>query len=196
MRRWAAGFLGVLGALILTSCETPVAGTQLQGTPISRVTLAPGDVVKVTFSGVAELNQSQKIRADGRLNLPQVGEVVAAGKTLAQLQGELTALYRPLLQDSDVLITLESGMTRIFLSGAINKPGPMILDRPTTLLQAIMQAGGPNQFGNLGRVQIIRLVNGQERSMVVDLRPTMAGHATRPFYVRDGDIISIPQKAF
>ena len=59
-----------------------------------------------------------------------------------------------------------------------------------------MLAGGPNQFANMGRVQIIRLVNGQERTEVIDLRPTLAGTTTHPYYVRDGDVISVPQKAF
>jgi protein involved in polysaccharide export with SLBB domain len=59
-----------------------------------------------------------------------------------------------------------------------------------------MEAGGPNQFANLRRVQIIRLVNGQERSEVVNLRPTLAGEATQPLYVRDGDVIRVPQSAF
>jgi polysaccharide export outer membrane protein len=202
--RWfdvAVRFVILVSALTLflfsISCQTPISHPlPEQSAPPTRVTLASGDVIKLIFSGAPELNQSQKIRADGKISLPNVGEVTAAGKTLSQFQSELVALYRAQLRNSDVLVTLESGATRVYMAGAVAKPGPLVLDRPTTVLQAIMQAGGPNQFGNMRRVQIIRLVNGREQTQVLDLQPTLAGHTTQPFYVRDGDVISIGQKAF
>jgi protein involved in polysaccharide export with SLBB domain len=182
---------------ILAACSTPrstISGEQAAAP--THVVLTPGDVIKVIFSGAPELNQSQKIRSDGKVSMPLIGEVSAARKTLPQLQAELIALYKPQLKYNDILVTLESGSIHIFVAGAVGRPGPLVLDRPTTLLQAIMEAGGPNQFANLRRVQIIRLVNGQERSEAVNLRPTLAGEATEPLYVRDGDVIRVPQSAF
>ena len=198
VRRTTVVSVGMLTALLLTtSCQTPARPPlPEQTTPPKRVTLVSGDVIKLIFSGAPEQNQSQKINADGKINLPQIGEVTAAGKTLAQVQAELTALYKPLLRNTDVLVVLESGAIHVYMAGAVQRAGPLILDRPTTILQAVMQAGGPNQFANMRRVQVIRLVNGQERSQVLDLRPTLRGKTTQPFYVRDGDVISIPQSAF
>jgi polysaccharide export outer membrane protein len=169
---------------------------QRQSAAPAHVTLTEGDAIKIIFTGAPELNQSQKIRADGKISLPQVGEVGAAGKTLPQFQAEISALYKPQLKNSDVLVTLESATTHIFVSGAVGHAGPVTIDRPTTILQAIMQAGGPNQFANLGRVQIISLANGREQTRVVNLRPTLAGEETQPTYVRDGDVIRVPQSAF
>jgi protein involved in polysaccharide export with SLBB domain len=161
-----------------------------------RVNLAPGDTIRMTFSGAGELNQSQKIRADGKLSLPQIGEVHAAGKTIPQLRQELIALYRPQLTNSDVVVTLESGITQVYISGSVGRPGKLAFDRPTTILQALTEAGGINQFGNSRRVQVIRLVNGQEQTQVLNLHPTMVGKTTRPFYVRDGDVIDVPATPF
>ncbi len=195
LRRIAAGLLCCVG---LASCQTRIQSTPFPGqnAPVSRVTLSSGDAIKLVFSGAPELNQSQKIAADGRISLPQVGEVRAAGKSVAQLQSELTALYKEQLRNSDVLVILDSSSTTVYLGGAVKKPGPLSFERPTTVLQAIMQAGGPNEFANIGRVQVTRLINGQERSQTLDLRPTIAGQTTQPFYVRDGDVISLGQKAF
>jgi polysaccharide export outer membrane protein len=156
------------------------------------VTLSAGDVVKMTFSGAPELNQSQKIRTDGKLTLPQVGEVNAAGKTLLQFQNELATLYRPKLRDSDVLVTLESSVTQVYITGAVNRPGKLSFDRPTTILQAIAEAGGATEFGSLKKVRVVRLENGEQRVEIVDLRSSTGG----AFYVRNGDIITIPQSAF
>lgn len=187
----------MLALAVFASCQAPgpSALPPQAGLP-TRVTLSAGDVIKLTFSGAPEMNQQQKIQADGRLSLPLVGEVTAAGKTLGQFQSELVARYQPQLKNSDVVVSLESGATHVYISGAVNKPGKIAFDRPTTILQALMEAGGPNQYGNLGRVHVIRLANGVQRTLVLDLRSTLRGQVTRASYVRDGDIISVPESAF
>ncbi len=189
--------LAILAIGLFTSCQAPAPSSlPLQAGPPARVTLSPGDVIKLSFSGAPELNQTQKIQTDGKLSLPLVGEVTAAGKTMGQFQNELMALYRPQLKNSEVVASLETAVTSVYISGSVNKPGKITFDRPTTVLQALMEAGGPNQYGNLRRVHLIRLSNGVQRTVVLDLRPTIAGEATRASYVRDGDIVSVPESAF
>lgn len=187
--------LAVLGTL--ASCETTIS-TKLPESDVVRgpVTLTAGDVVKLTFPGAPELNQSQKIQSDGKINLPMIGEVDAGGRTLADLQQRLEVLYRPQLQNTTVVVTLESSVTPVVIGGAVAKPGKYQFDRPTTVLQAIMEAGGPDRFGTLERVQIIRLVNGQQRSEVVDLHRILKGAPTKPIYVRAGDIVLIGESRF
>ena len=192
-----AAVASLLAALALAGCAGPLRPPlPEQAAAPPRVNLAPGDVIRLSFSGAPELNQSQKIRADGKLSLPQVGEVHAAGKTIPGLRQELIDLYRSQLQNSDVVVTLESGTTMVYITGMVGHPGKFVFDRPTTILQAITEAGGFNQFANPRRVQVIRLQRGQERTQLLDMRPTLAGRTTRPFYVRDGDVISVPQSAF
>ena len=185
-------------SLALSSCETTVSSTTFSGqaAPPVRVTLLPGDVIRLTFAGAPELNQAQKIRADGKLSLPLVGEVSAAGKTIGQLQGELAELYKSQLKTSEISVSLESSITTVVVSGAVQKPGKIVFDRPTTVFQAIMESGGPSEFGNLSRVRLVRTVNGVQRGQSMDLRPTLQGAPTRPFYVRDGDIIYVPPSMF
>lgn len=168
--------------------------------PSRPVTLSPGDVVKLTFAGAPELNQSQKIMADGKLSLPQIGEVKAAGKSVPQFQSELVRLYQSQLKNSDVVVTLESGLIQVYVAGAVNRPGKLVFDRPTTILQALAEAGGASMFGSLKKVRVVRLENGQQHVQTLDLRSSMKGPikgpVTGPFYVRDGDIITIPQASF
>ncbi len=181
----------------LCGCGTP-ATTPLpdQAAAPPHVTLMPGDSIRLSFSGAPELNQSQKIRSDGKVSLPHVGEVQAAGKSVPQLRQELIALYRSQLTNSDVVVTLESGVTMVYIQGSVGHPGKFIFDRPTTILQALTEAGGINQFGNSRRVQVIRLINGREQTQILNLRPTFVGKTTRPFYVRDGDVIDVPASPF
>jgi polysaccharide biosynthesis/export protein len=185
-------------SVFLTSCEMPVVNpTPEQMAAPTSVNVVSGDVIKLTFSGAPELNQSQKIQADGKINLPLIGEVDAAGKTIANLQNELALRYKSQLQNTTVVVTLESSVIQVVVSGAVTKPAKLSFDRPTTVFQAIMEAGGVSEYGSLKRVQLIRIVNGQQHAQVLDLRPiTESGQTTRPFYVRDGDVIYVPSSPF
>jgi protein involved in polysaccharide export with SLBB domain len=192
---WATG-LAVVVTLFSAGCQSAPPLPQDAMIPSRPVILSPGDTVKLTFSGATDLNQSQKIRADGKLSLPQIGEVKAAGKSLPQFESELKRQYGSLLQNSDILVTLESGVIQIYMAGAITKPGKLTFDRPTTILQAIAEAGGASTFGSLKKVRIVRLENGQQRVHILDLRRAIKGAVPGAFYVRDGDIITIPQASF
>lgn len=189
-------FVG-LAALLCASCQTTVSTTLPEANYIrGPVTLGPGDVVKLTFPGAPEMNQTQQIQADGKINLPMVGEVAAGGRTVADLQRTLEALYKSQLQNTTVVVTLESSVTRVTIGGSVNKPGKYVFDRPTTVLEAIMEAGGPDRFGTLSRVSIVRLVNGQQRTQVLDLRPVMQGVPTKPTYVQSGDVVLVAESKF
>jgi polysaccharide biosynthesis/export protein len=178
-------------------CESTVS-TNFPEESLARmpVTLSPGDVLKIAFPGAIELTQTQTIQADGKINLPYIGEVDAAGRTIGDLQRRLEALYKPQLQNTTVVVTLETSVTPVSIGGAVKKPGKYVFDRPTTVLQAIMEAGGTDQFGTLGKVKLIRVVNGQQRTQVLDLRPILQGRPTKPLYVHTGDIILVGESAF
>jgi polysaccharide export outer membrane protein len=196
----STGAIGALAALFMVLCAGCQTDTKAslpeQPTAKTPVNLAPGDVIRLSFAGAPDFNQSQKIRADGKVSLPLIGEVTASGKTVPQFQNELVQLYKPQLRNSDVIVTLESAVAQVIVSGAVTKPAKLTFERPTTILQAIMEAGGVSEFGTLRRVHLIRIVHGEELTQVLDLRPTLAGKATNPLYVRDGDVIYVPQSMF
>jgi polysaccharide export outer membrane protein len=190
---------GVLGMLMMSGCKTTeknsassAASRERASSSANRPTiLAPGDVVRIVFPGAPENNQSQKIRPDGKISLPMVGEVVAAGRRPADLQSELTALYKNQLTNNEVVVTLESGAVPVYISGAIRKPGKLVFDRPTNLLEVITEAGGLAPEANLKKIRIIRVVNGVHRSQTVNLKPALSGEPSRAFYVQPGDIIHV-----
>src|SRR5438094_6556044 len=194
------GFVSILAFLALAGagCQTDANTTTFSGqAEVPRhVILASGDVVKLTFSSAPELNQSQKVRADGKLSLPLIGEVDAGGKTVGQLQSDLIQLYKPQLKTPEVTVSLEGSVTTVTVSGAVAKPARLTFERPTTVFQAIMQAGGPSEYGTLRHVRLHRIVNGVQTSQVFDLHGMLKGEATKPFYVRDADAIYVPQSTF
>src|SRR4051794_30656520 len=160
-----AGFVtALIVGVLFTSCAQEHPPIPEQGVAPTAVTLVSGDVIKLTFPGAGELTQTQKIRTDGKVNLPLIGEVDAAGKTIPTLQSELSQRYKAELKTSTVIVTLEQSVTQVVLSGAIARPGKLIFERPTTIFQAIMEAGGVSEFGTLRNVHLIRLINGQQQT--------------------------------
>jgi polysaccharide biosynthesis/export protein len=195
MPRSVSLLLSSVVLLIVTGCSTPSSEIARPSQPTT-VRLAAGDVIKVSFAGATELTQVQKIRTDGRVNLPMIGEVSAAGKTLTEFQNELIRSYKSQLKNNDVLVTLEGGTGQVTVSGAVQKPGRIEFDRPTTVFQAIMQAGGTTDFGTLKKVRLVRTVNGTQQSQVIDLTGTLKGRSTEVVYVKDGDVIFVPESVF
>jgi polysaccharide biosynthesis/export protein len=195
--RLLTGIAAGLALFLCSSCQTE-QGTPFpeQRTASTTVRLTPGDVIKLSFPPTPDLNQTQKIQADGKVNLPLVGEVTAAGKTLLEFQSELTRLYSGQLKYAEVVVTLESSVIQVVVSGAVTKPAKLLFDRPTTIFQAIMEAGGLSEYGSFKNVHVIRLFGGRQHTQILDLRPTLSGQATQPFYVKDGDVIYVPPSPF
>lgn len=189
-------FFAALLLLPCAGCQTSSQTLPDQPVATTPVTLSPGDVIKLTFPAATDLNQSQKIRADGKVSLPLVGEVTAAGKKLLDFQNELTGLYKSQLRNSDVVVTLESGMATVVVSGYVSKPGKFSFDRPTTVFQAIMEAGGVSEYGSLSNVHLVRIVNGEQHTQVLNIRSAMSGKTTKVNYVKDGDVIYVAHSLF
>jgi polysaccharide biosynthesis/export protein len=153
--------------------------------------LAAGDTIKVSFTTAPELNQSQKIETNGQVSLPLIGEVNAAGKSTAQFQTELTERYKSQLQNSEVIVTLESVAIPVVVSGEVQKPGKIVFERPATVLEAIMEAGGFTPYGDPKTVSLIRQVKGEQHTQIVNLSPVLRGVPTRVTYVNAGDVIYV-----
>ena len=188
--------IALMAVSLCTACQQPEGFAPEQAAAPTSVILTAGDVIRLTFPGAPELNQSQKIRTDGKVNLPLVGEVDASGKTVSSLQSDLAQRYKTELKTSTVIVTLESKIIQVVISGAVGHGGKLTFDRPTTIFQAIMEAGGVSEFGSLRNIHLIRMINGEQRTQLLDLRPTVAGRTTHPYFVRDGDIIWVPRTMF
>jgi polysaccharide export outer membrane protein len=160
------------------------------------VTLSEGDTIKIFFPGAPEYNNIQKIRSDGKISLPLIGETQAAGKTLSRLQSDLSARYKAQLQNAEVVVSLEASGTPVIISGAVAAPGKFQFDRPTTFLEAIMGAGGFTDFARKKRVRVIRVVNGRYQTETYDMSKGLIGGMTPLVYVKGGDVIYVPESTW
>jgi len=192
---WVCAFL-VFAALACGGCQSPLPPLPNPPGPKTAVRLSPGDTIKVAYADETVPDQTQKIRRDGKVSLPLIGEVTAAGKRVIDFQDELVSRYEGKLENNEVLVTLENGTATVTVSGFANKPGPIAFDRPKTVYQAIMEAGGVSDYGSASNVHLTRIINGEQRTETINLRPTIHGKPTKPKYVQDGDVIYISRSWF
>jgi polysaccharide biosynthesis/export protein len=186
----------VFAALACGGCQSPLPPLPYPPGPKTAVRLSPGDVIKASYADETIPDQTQKIRRDGKVSLPLIGEVTAAGKRVIDFQHELVRRYEGQLENNEVLVTLENGTATVIVAGFANKPGAVTFDRPTTVYQAVMQAGGVSDYGSPSNIHLTRIINGEQRSETVNLRPTIRGESTKPKYVQDGDVIYIARSLF
>ena len=186
----------LFAALMCGGCQSPLPPLPYPPGPKTAVRLSPGDVIKASYADESIPDQTQKIRRDGKLSLPLIGEVTAAGKRVIDFQHELVSRYEGQLENSEVLVTLENGTATVIVSGFANKPGKVPFDRPTTVYQAVMEAGGVSDYGSASNIHLTRIINGEQRTETVNLRPTIRGKPTEPKYVEDGDVIYISRSLF
>ena len=155
-------------------------------------TLEPGDVVSISYPGASEFDQSQKIRRDGKISLPILGEVRAAGKTPKSFQEELTKRYEEDLQDPKVIVNLVSAAAVVYVNGAVLSPGTVLIDRQMTVCEAIMDSGGFSEVADRKRVILVRQKDGKRHRHVLNLKPD-AEQEESIFYVQPYDTITVSQ---
>lgn len=119
--------------------------------------LSPGDAIEVKFFYNKELNDTVQLRPDGYISLQLVGEIGLGGKTIAEATRTLERSYEEYLHTPSVTIEVRAYSSRkIFVGGEVERPGVLALSSETTLLAAVIEAGGVKRGGDRGAVLLIR----------------------------------------
>lgn len=122
--------------------------------------LRPGDTVDVTFRFTPEFNDEVVIGPDGRAALKSAGDIRLAGRTIPELRREIVARSSDRLVNPEVTVSLKDfERPHVTVAGEVANPQSVELRRPTTVLEAILAAGGPKDDAALGRVLLFRKIN-------------------------------------
>ena len=157
--------------------------------------LREGDVLKIFFPGSPTLDSTQVIRRDGKINLPLVGDVDAAGMTPAALEKKLVELYAPQLSSKQVTVQVESSSFPFYVTGMVLHPGKILTDHPITALEAVMEAGGFDYAkADLKDVTVIRRENNIMKHYKLNLKAVLDGRQSNPFYLKPDDIVFVPER--
>ena len=157
--------------------------------------LREGDVVHIAFPSSPSLETTEQIRVDGKIVMPLIGEVAVAGKTPLDFQNDLIKLFEPQLNTKQIVVTVQSASFPVFVTGAVLKPGKVMVDHPLSALEAIMEAGGFDYTkANLKAVVVVRADKNGSTTYTLNLEKIMKGGEEKPFYLKPSDIVRVPEK--
>ena len=196
MLKWGlALWLLALVAGCQTEFKQPAAVKSQTTASPEIIALREGDVLKISFPGSPTLDTTQQIRRDGKITLPLVGEVQAAGMSAEALQQGLIKLYAPQLSSKEVNVTVASSTFPVFVTGSVVRPGKIVSDHPITVLDAIMEAGGFDYTkANLKAVRVIRHEKDQVQNFTLNLKLVLDGKDNKSFYLQPSDIVFVPER--
>jgi polysaccharide export outer membrane protein len=151
------------------------------------------DVLHIAVWKEADLTATLPVRPDGKISLPLLNDVQAAGLTPQQLAESLTEKLKKYLADPRVTVVVtQINSKRIYINGEVLHVGPMPMLPNMTVLQALSSAG-LNQFANTKRIYLLRTENGKQQKLPVNYRKLLKGEQIEQNYLlQPGDTIVVP----
>jgi polysaccharide export outer membrane protein len=154
--------------------------------------LVPGDKLRIEVYKDPQLSQSLQVRPDGKITLPLVGDVDAAGLTPLVLRDQLTTALKEYITNPVVtVIVVEAQPTSIYVVGEVNSPGAIPLGTSLTVLQALALAGGLKDFANVKNIRVLRNGLLGVQTIPFNYRDALEGIGA-PVYVNAGDTVVVP----
>jgi polysaccharide export outer membrane protein len=153
------------------------------------------DILSISVWKEQDLTRAVPVRSDGRISLPLVGEMQAAGRTPAQLEQDLTAALRGYITDPQVTVIVQEIKSRKFnILGQVMKPGSYPLTSDTTIVDAIALAGGFKDFAKVKSIYVIRQnASGAETRLPFNYRSFIKGkNAAHNIKLMPHDTIVVP----
>jgi polysaccharide export outer membrane protein len=155
--------------------------------------LGPEDVINVNVWKQPELSGSLGIRPDGKVSLPLLGDVTAAGVMPMALAASISDQLKKFVNDPTVTVTVTAvNSKRIFFIGLVGHPGPVAMTRQFSMLQAISAAGGLETFADQKHIYILRTVNGKEQKIFFNYKKALKSGDEQGIKLVPGDTIVVP----
>jgi polysaccharide export outer membrane protein len=172
----------------------PDAEAALQATAGPDYRIGPGDQLSIEVWKDKDLARLVTVLPDGKVAYPMVGEVVAVGKTVAQLQKEIAGKVSMYVKDAVVTVEVRQvNSLQIYVLGHVKTPGRTVLTSNVDVLQALALAGGPDQFAKVSRIRIFRREGGKTEIIPFDYDEVIAGkNLETNILLRRGDVVVVP----
>ena len=188
-------------ALAQNAAPTQPAGSSTPDTtaamPMSQAgpeyVIGPEDVLHIAVWKEPDLTASLPVRPDGKISLPLLNDVQAAGMTPMQLADSLTEKLKKYVANPRVTVVVTAiNSKRIYLTGEVSHSGAVTMLPNMTVLQALSSAG-LTQFANTKKIYVLRTQNGKQEKLPVDYRKLLKGEKMDQNYVlQPGDTIVVP----
>jgi len=204
MKAWQSGLLVLVLGLTMFAygCShqiSPVLQAQAAASEVSapdqeRYRLGPEDVIEVSVWKEPDMTKTLIVQPDGKIFYPLIGEVRAVGKTVKELQEEISKRLEKFVTDAAVtVILLKTQHYKFFVTGKVNKPGEYLAGRPVSVLQAIAIAGGLSPFASPKNIKVVRKRGGMDEVYPFNYKDVSKGLLmSQDIILEPGDVVVVP----
>ena len=183
-------------ALALLVHAPPSFGTEAPSpqAPGGDYVIGPGDVILVSVWKDEALTRQVSVLPDGKIAFPLIGQVMAAGRTVADLTEILKERLERFVPGADLSVIVQQVNSLIvYVIGRVHNPGRFVLSSDVNVLQALAMAGGLNPFAKRGDIKIFRYEGGRTQTFGFDYDKVASGDDMRHnLILRRGDVIVVP----
>ena len=195
--------IGAFLLLVLTNMAYPQADKEILSKKEAQAEVAvdggqymigPEDVLYIHVWKEESLTRTVPVRMDGKISLPLIQEVKAAGLTPLQLKEVLMRKFKEFVENPIVSVTvMEANSYKVYVTGLVKSPGVYRLRSETTVVQIISLAGGLTEWANQKKIVIVRKEDGREKRIKVNYKKIMGGSdSSSDVILKAGDTIIIP----
>jgi polysaccharide export outer membrane protein len=173
------------------------AGLSLPGRaqqPLPDYTLNPGDQIDVAVWKELELTKTVIVRPDGKFSFPLAGEIQAAGRTIAQVQTEITNKLKTYIPEAVVTAAVkELDGYRVYVIGQVGKPGSFVMNPRLNVLQALTVAGGMTPFAGPNDIIVLRGTGATQHVIPFHYGEVVKGrNLNQNIQLEAGDVVVVP----
>jgi polysaccharide export outer membrane protein len=154
--------------------------------------LVVGDKLRIEVYKDPQLSQSLQIRPDGKITLPLVGDIVAAGQTPVALRESIAGSLKEYITNPVVtVIVVETEPPTFSVMGEVNNPGQMPMKGRVSVIEALAMAGGFKDFANTKEILIRRSTPAGMQTIKFNYKDAVR-EDVKPVYLQPGDIVIVP----
>jgi len=156
--------------------------------------IGPQDVLRIDVWKENEISRITPVRPDGRISLPLLNDVQAAGLTPTQLAGVISEGLKKYITNPQVTVGVtEINSRRVYVTGEVTKPGAFPLQPGMTVLQALTSSGGFTQFAKIKGIYVLRTEDGKQVKHPFNYKDVVSGkHPELNIVLQSGDVIVVP----
>lgn len=155
--------------------------------------LGADDTLHISVWKEPDLTETLPVRPDGKISMPLLGDVPAAGMTPTALADSIKEKLKKYISDPRVTVVVTAmNSQRVFVTGEVNHSGPVKLLPHMTVLQVLSEAGF-NQFANVKAVYVLRSQNGKQVKLPFNYKEVVKGtHQEQNIELQPGDTVVVP----
>ena len=192
--------------IVLTACASSGPARLAPPLPseklIEEYTIGVGDQLSINVWKNPEISSALVVRPDGKISLPLAGDIEASGVSVTNLRATITEKLKEFLRNPQVTVIVTSAgsvdyLLRVRVTGAVSNPISIAHKDGMTVLDLVLEAGGPTEFASLNRAKLYRRSDGEIKVYNIRLNDILnKGKLETNYLLAPADIVTVPERVF